>query len=61
MVSANDLIGLYVSIELQNLPLYVLVSLRRGDVRASEAGLKYFALGAMSSAILLFGLSTFTA
>lgn len=57
MVSANDLIGLYVAIELQNLPLYVLVSLRGGKACASEAGLKYFSLGALSSAILLFGLS----
>ncbi|MGE4351107.1 MAG: NADH-quinone oxidoreductase subunit N [Bdellovibrionales bacterium] len=57
MASANDLIGLYVALELQNLPLYVLVSLRRGEPQASEAGLKYFALGATASAILLFGLS----
>lgn len=57
MVSANDLMMLYVGIELQNLPLYVLVSLRRDAKRSSEAGLKYFTLGAMSSAILLFGLS----
>ena len=57
MVSAADFVSLYVGIELQNLALYVLVSLRRDDPRSSEAGLKYFTLGALSSAILLFGLS----
>ena len=57
LVSAQDLIALYVGLELQNLALYVLVSFRRDDRLASEAGLKYFTLGALSSAILLFGLS----
>ncbi len=57
MISANDLIALYVGLELQNLALYVLASFRREDRRASEAGMKYFTLGALSSAILLFGLS----
>ncbi|MDD3181385.1 MAG: NADH-quinone oxidoreductase subunit NuoN [Alphaproteobacteria bacterium] len=57
MISASDLIGLYVGIELQNLPLYVLVSMRLEETRSSEAGLKYFMLGAVSSAIMLFGLS----
>jgi len=57
MVSAYDLIALYVGLELQNLALYVLAAFRRNDPRSSEAGLKYFTLGALSSAILLFGLS----
>ena len=57
MVSAHDLIALYVGLELQNLALYVLAAFRRDDLKSSEAGLKYFTLGALSSAILLFGLS----
>lgn len=57
MISAHDLIALYVGLELQNLALYVLVSFRRDEARSSEAGLKYFTLGALSSGILLFGLS----
>jgi len=57
MVSAHDLIALYVGLELQNLALYVLVAFRRESVRSSEAGLKYFTLGALSSCVLLFGLS----
>ncbi len=57
MISAHDLIALYVGLELQNLALYVLAAFHRDDKRASEAGVKYFTLGALSSAILLFGLS----
>ncbi len=57
MVSANDLISLYVSIELQSLALYVLAAFQRDDARASEAGLKYFVLGALSSGLLLYGAS----
>lgn len=57
MVSANDLIVLYAGLELQSLPLYVLASFRRNDARSSEAGLKYFVLGALASGILLYGLS----
>ena len=57
LVSAQDMIALYVALELQNLALYVLVSSARGQNHASEAGLKYVTLGAMASAILLFGLS----
>jgi NADH-quinone oxidoreductase subunit N len=57
MVSAGDLISLYISIELQSLALYVLAAFRRDDARASEAGLKYFVLGALSSGILLYGIS----
>jgi NADH-quinone oxidoreductase subunit N len=57
MISANDLISLYVGLELQSLSLYVLAAIRRDDVRSSEAGLKYFVLGALSSGMLLYGAS----
>ena len=57
MVSANDLISLYVGLELQSLCLYVVATFRRDTVRSSEAGLKYFVLGALSSAMLLYGAS----
>ena len=57
MVSANDLIALYLGIELQSLSLYVLAAFRRDTVRSSEAGLKYFVLGALSSGMLLYGCS----
>ena len=57
MISANDLITLYVGLELQSLALYVLAAIRRSDLRSSEAGLKYFVLGALSSGMLLYGMS----
>lgn len=57
MVSSGDLISTYVGIELQSLALYVLCAFRRDDARASEAGLKYFVLGALSSGLLLYGAS----
>ncbi len=57
MVSAHDLLSLYMGLELQSLALYVLASIRRDDVKSSEAGLKYFVLGAISSGMLLFGAS----
>lgn len=57
MVSAGDLIALYLGLELQSLALYVLAAIRRDDVRSSEAGLKYFVLGALSSGMLLYGAS----
>jgi len=57
MVSANDLISLYVSLELQSLSLYVLAAFNRDNERSSEAGLKYFVLGALSSGLLLYGCS----
>ena len=57
MVSANDLISLYLGIELMSLALYVLAAIRRDNVRSSEAGLKYFVLGALSSGMLLYGAS----
>jgi NADH-quinone oxidoreductase subunit N len=57
MVSANDLLALYLGLELQSLALYVLAAVRRDDVRSSEAGMKYFVLGALSSGMLLYGAS----
>jgi NADH-quinone oxidoreductase subunit N len=57
MISANDLITLYVGLELQNLALYVTASSDRDSARSSEAGLKYFVLGGLSSGMLLYGLS----
>lgn len=57
MVSANDLIALYIGLELQSLALYVLASMHRENVKSSEAGLKYFVLGALSSGMLLYGAS----
>jgi NADH-quinone oxidoreductase subunit N len=57
MVSANDLIILYLGLELQSLALYVVAAFDRDSVRSSEAGLKYFVLGALSSGMLLYGAS----
>ena len=57
MVSSGDLISLYVGVELHSLALYVLAASHRDDARASEAGLKYFVLGALSSGLLLYGAS----
>src|SRR4029079_11269328 len=57
MISANDLIALYVGLELQSLALYVIAAFRRDSARSSEAGLKYFVLGALSSGMMLYGIS----
>jgi len=57
MVSAHDLMALYMGLELQSLALYVVASLRRDSVKSTEAGLKYFVLGALSSGLLLYGAS----
>jgi NADH-quinone oxidoreductase subunit N len=57
MISANDLMALYLGLELQSLALYVLAAIQRDSVRSTEAGLKYFVLGALSSGMLLFGAS----
>jgi NADH-quinone oxidoreductase subunit N len=57
MVSAGDLIALYMGLELQSLALYVVASFRRDNVKSAEAGLKYFVLGSLSSGILLYGAS----
>ena len=57
MVSASDLMSLYMALELQSLALYVLAALRRDSLKSTEAGLKYFILGALSSGLLLYGAS----
>ena len=57
LVSSNDLLMLYISIELQSLSLYVLVALNRDSSKSSEAALKYFILGSIASAIILYGIS----
>ena len=57
MISANDLIALYVGLELQSLALYVVAAFQRDSARSAEAGLKYFVLGALSSGMLLYGAS----
>ena len=57
MVSAADMLTLYVGLELQSLSGYVLASFMRRDTRSAEAGLKYFVLGALASGILLYGIS----
>jgi NADH-quinone oxidoreductase subunit N len=57
MISANDLLTLYMGLEMQSLAIYVLASFNRDNPKSSEAGLKYFALGALASGMLLFGMS----
>ncbi|MBM3504377.1 MAG: NADH-quinone oxidoreductase subunit NuoN [Alphaproteobacteria bacterium] len=57
MISANDMMSLYLGLELQSLALYVVAAFKRDSVRATEAGLKYFVLGALSSGMLLYGIS----
>lgn len=57
MVSANNLLALYIGLEMQALSLYVMAAFNRDSLRASEAGLKYFVLGALSSGLLLYGMS----
>lgn len=57
MVSANDLMSLYMGLELQSLALYVIAAFNRDNLRSTEAGLKYFVLGALASGMLLYGMS----
>lgn len=57
MVGANELLLAYLAIELTSIPLYLLAGYFRNDPRSAEAGLKYFLFGAISSAILLYGMS----
>ena len=57
MVSSNDLLSLFVSLELQSLALYILVSFSKEDFNSSEAGVKYFVIGSLSTCIFLFGAS----
>ena len=57
MISSNDLLSLFMSMELQSLSLYILVSFSRDDFTSSEAGVKYFIIGSLSTCIFLFGTS----
>jgi NADH-quinone oxidoreductase subunit N len=57
MISANDLISLYLGLETQSLSLYVIAAINRDSAKSTEAGLKYFVLGALSSGMLLYGAS----
>ncbi|WP_427450307.1 NADH-quinone oxidoreductase subunit NuoN [Litorimonas sp. WD9-15] len=57
MASANNLLAMYIGIEMQSLALYIMAAFNRDSLRASEAGLKYFVLGALSSGLLLYGAS----
>ncbi len=57
MLSANDLLSLYIGLELSALAAYVLAAFQRNNTRSSEAGLKYFVLGALASGVLLYGVS----
>ena len=57
MVSAGNMMSLYLGLELQSLSIYVLAAFARDDLRSAEAGLKYFVLGALASGLLLYGIS----
>ncbi len=57
MISANDLISVYLGLELQSLSLYVLAAYHRDSIKSTEAGVKYFVLGALASGLLLYGSS----
>jgi NADH-quinone oxidoreductase subunit N len=57
MISANNFLTIYLGLELMSLSLYAMIALRRDDVRATEAAMKYFILGALSSGFLLYGMS----
>ena len=57
MLSSNDFITLYLGLELQSLSLYVLAAIKKDSLKSSEAGLKYFILGALASGFFLFGVS----
>ena len=57
MISANDLVSVYLGLELQSLALYVIAAFDRDNAKSSEAGLQYFVLGALSSGMLLYGAS----
>jgi NADH-quinone oxidoreductase subunit N len=57
LISASDLIALYLGLELMSLPLYVIAASNRENLKSTEAGLKYFVLGALSSGMLLYGAS----
>lgn len=57
LISANDLLALYLGLELMSLALYVVAAINRDSLRSTESGLKYFVLGSLSSGMLLYGMS----
>ena len=57
VISSNDLMTLYMGIEIQSISLYIIAAYRRDNLKSTEAGLKYFILGALSSGLLLYGIS----
>jgi len=57
MVSANNFMSLYMALELSSFPIYILVAIEKNNLKSSEAGMKYFILGAIASGILLYGCS----
>lgn len=59
LISANNMLALYLGLELMSFSLYILCAFRRDNLRSTEAGLKYYVLGSLSSCILLFGISLF--
>ncbi len=59
LISANDFISFYLSLELQSLPLYLLAAINRDSQQSSESGIKYFILGSVASGLLLLGISIF--
>jgi NADH-quinone oxidoreductase subunit N len=59
LISANDFLTLYLGLELQSLPLYLLAAIKRNSRKSSESGMKYFILGSVASGLLLFGISLF--
>src|SRR5581483_4262935 len=57
LVSAGELISLFIALELTTLPLYMMVTFQKQDTRSAEAGIKYYLIGALSTALLLYGMS----
>ena len=57
LISSRNIISMYIGLELQAVCLYILAAYRKYDIKSSESGVKYFIIGALSSAILLYGLS----
>ena len=57
MIASNNLMSMYLAIELQSLSLYVAAAIKRDSISSAESGVKYFILGALSSGLLLYGFS----
>ena len=57
LISSNNLMAMYLGIELQSLSLYVLATIQRNSIKSAESGIKYFVLGALSSGLFLYGCS----